>query len=253
MKDFEQLLASSAKAHGHLCPGQAVGVRMAMLGCRLIGLDDPSERSQIKKLLVYVEMDRCAADAIAHVTGAKLGRRSLKFTDYGIMAATFVNVESGAAFRILSTEEARDLAGHYAPDVREKSRQQLEAYRRMPDSVLFRVQQVQVPVADWDLPGPTRYKAVCSRCGQVVRDRREVIVDGDVLCKPCAEGAYFKEAREVTWPDMNWSPTSSALSQPVQRKKHPLHRVETKGRVGKREILKSHDLQNQDLSAAASK
>ncbi|MCU0594572.1 MAG: formylmethanofuran dehydrogenase subunit E family protein, partial [Desulfobacterota bacterium] len=35
MRTFEELLASSAKAHGHLCPGQAVGVRMAMLGCRL--------------------------------------------------------------------------------------------------------------------------------------------------------------------------------------------------------------------------
>ncbi len=77
MLNFEELLASSAKAHGHLCPGQAVGVRMAMLGCRLIGLDNPTEHLQIKKLLVYVEMDRCAADAIAHVTGVKLGRRSL--------------------------------------------------------------------------------------------------------------------------------------------------------------------------------
>jgi len=221
---------------------------MAMLGCRLVGLDNPSEHRQIKKLLVYVEMDRCAADAIAHVTGVKLGRRSLKFTDYGIMAATFVNLETHAAFRVLSTEEARDLVAHYAPGVRGKAGQQLEAYRRMPDSVLFRVQKVQVPVKDWDLPGPTHYKATCSRCGQVVRDRREVLVNGEVLCKPCADGAYFKDAREVTWTDMNWTPISPALSHPVQRKKHLPHRVETKGRVTKGEILKSHDLQNQDFS-----
>ncbi|MBP1742576.1 MAG: formylmethanofuran dehydrogenase, subunit [Deltaproteobacteria bacterium] len=135
---------------------------MALLGCRLIGLEDPTERSQIKRLLVYVEMDRCAADAIAHVTGVKLGRRSLKFTDYGIMAATFVNLESGSAFRVLSTEEARELVPLYAPGIRGKAGQQLEAYRCMPDSVLFRVQQVRVPVKDCDLPGPTRYKAICS-------------------------------------------------------------------------------------------
>src|SRR5512136_921534 len=158
METFQKLLASSAKAHGHLCPGQAVGVRMAMLGCRLVGLEEPTEHSQIKKLLVYVEMDRCAADAIAHVTGVKLGRRSLKFVDYGIMAATFLNLETDKAFRILSTEEARDLASHYAPDVRGKARQQLEAYRRMPDSVLFRVQRVRLPIKDWDLPGPNHYK-----------------------------------------------------------------------------------------------
>ncbi|MES0448072.1 MAG: FmdE family protein [Desulfobacterales bacterium] len=208
MQDFETLLKSSAVAHGHLCPGQVVGVRMAMLGCRLIGLNNPSSHDQIKKLIVYVEMDRCTADAVAHVTGVKLGRRSLKFMDYGIMAATFVNLESGQAFRVLSTEEARDLACAYAPEITEKYARQLEAYRRMPNSVLFRVQQVEVNLSEFDLPGPTRYKAACTRCGQVVRDHREVVENGNALCRPCAQGAYFSNAREITWPDMNWTPIS---------------------------------------------
>jgi formylmethanofuran dehydrogenase subunit E len=206
MQDFESLLKSSAAAHGHLCPGQVVGVRMAMLGCRLIGLNDPSSHDQIKKLIVFVEMDRCAADAVAHVTCAKLGRRSLKFMDYGIMAASFINLENGKSFRVVSTEEARDLAPVYAPEIPDKYPRQLEAYKRMSDSVLFRVQQVQVDMSEYDMPGPTRRKATCSRCGQVVRDRREVIQDGEILCKPCACGAYFSEAREINWPDMNWVP-----------------------------------------------
>jgi formylmethanofuran dehydrogenase subunit E len=206
MENFEALLEKSAAAHGHLCPGQAVGVRMAMLGCRLIGLDEPTRRDQIKKLIVYVEMDRCTADAVAHTTGVKLGRRSLKFVNYGIMAATFVNLETGKAFRIISTEEARDLAEAYAPEIADKHARQLEAYKRMPDSVLFRVQQVAVPIPEEDLPGPTRFKATCSGCGQVVRDRREMIKDGRSFCKPCAENVYFNDAREITWPDMNWVP-----------------------------------------------
>jgi len=203
MEEFEALLASSASAHGHLCPGQVVGVRMAMLGCRLIGLDNPTSREQIKKLIVYVEMDRCAADAVAHVTGVKLGRRSLKFVDYGIMAASFVNLETGKAFRVVSTEEARDLAPIYAPEIPEKYPQQLEAYKRMPDNVLFRVEEVRIEVCESDLPGPTRSKVSCSRCGQVVRDHREVIVDGLPLCAPCAGNAYFYGAREITWPTMD--------------------------------------------------
>jgi formylmethanofuran dehydrogenase subunit E len=206
MDAFEVLLKSSAAAHGHLCPGQVVGVRMAMLGCRLIGLDEPTRHDQIKKLIVYVEMDRCTADAVAHVTGVKLGRRSLKFMDYGIMAATFVNLETAKAFRVVSTEEARSLADAYAPGIAEKPARQLDAYQRMPDSVLFRVQKVTVNLNDWDLPGPTRYKVPCSRCGQVVRDRREVIKNGKALCRPCAAAPYFSEAREVTWPNMNWTP-----------------------------------------------
>ena len=200
------LLESSADAHGHLCPGQVVGVRMAMLGCRLIGLDEPRRHDQIKKLIIYVEMDRCTADAVAHVTGVKLGRRSLKFMDYGIMAATFVNLATEKAYRVVSTEAARSLANAYAPEIADKYPQQLEAYKRMPDSVLFRVQQVKVKINDCDLPGPTRYKTACSRCGQVVRDQREVIQDGAVLCKPCAHESYFTDAAEVTWPDMNWKP-----------------------------------------------
>lgn len=222
MKPFEELLASSARAHGHLCPGQVVGVRMAMLGCRLIGLDEPSHRDQIKKLIVYVEMDRCTADAVAHVTGVKLGRRSLKFMDYGIMGATFVNLETDKAYRVLSTEEARNLTPLYAPEVSGKSQQQLEAYQRMPDSVLFRVQEVQVPISEFDLPGPTRHKASCSRCGQVVRDCREVVANGVTLCRPCAHGSYFTNAREVTWTDMNWAPKqrgqSSAISPQLEGK-----------------------------------
>jgi len=211
MKAFKELLESSAEAHGHLCPGQVVGVRMAMLGCRLIGLNEPRRHDQIKKLIVYVEMDRCTADAVAHVTGVKLGRRSLKFMDYGIMAATFVNLETGKAYRVVSTEEARSLANAYAPEIAEKHPQQVEAYKRMPDSVLFRVQEVRVKIDECDLPGPTRYKAPCSRCGQVVRDQREVIKDGKVLCRPCTQETYFSDAREVTWPDMNWKPGSNHM------------------------------------------
>lgn len=209
MKSFDELLESSAAAHGHLCPGQVVGVRMAMLGCRLIGLDEPTRHDQIKKLIVYVEMDRCTADAIGQVTGVKLGRRSLKFVNYGIMAATFINLETDQAYRVLSTEEARDLAPFYAPEVTEKSRQQLEAYQHMPDSILFRVQQVRVTISEFDLPGPTHRKVSCSRCGQVVRDQREVVVNGVTVCRPCAHGAYFKNVREVIWPDMNWAPKLS--------------------------------------------
>jgi formylmethanofuran dehydrogenase subunit E len=208
MKDFFTLLQESAQVHGHLCPGQVVGVRMAMLGCRLIGLDEPPRIDQIKKLLVYVEMDRCTADAVAHVTGVKLGRRSLKFMDYGIMAATFVNLETGKSIRVLSTEESRDLVAHYAPDVQGKSQQQLAAYQRMPDSVLFRVQEVTVRINELDLPGPTRRKVTCSRCGQVVRDGREIIRDNIILCKPCTEHTYFSEAKEITWPDMNRHPVN---------------------------------------------
>lgn len=192
MDRFEDILSASVKNHGHFCPGQVVGVRMAMLGCRLIGLDNPRQDNQIKKLIVYVEMDRCAADAVAYVTGAKLGRRSLKYVDYGIMAATFLNLETNQAYRIISTEESRDLINKYAPEFNDKTTQEIEAYKRMPESILFRIQKVHVAISEFDLPGPTRKKVTCEGCGQVVRDNREVQINGKPYCRPCAHGAYFK-------------------------------------------------------------
>jgi formylmethanofuran dehydrogenase subunit E len=182
---------------------------MALLGLRLLGFEAPPTYPQLKQLIVFVEMDRCTGDAVAHVTNAKLGRRSLKFMDYGIMAATFVNLETDQAFRIISTEESRDLAALYAPSEPDRRRQQTLAYKIMPDSVLFRVQQVRVDLTPFDLPGPTRRKVTCRKCGQVVRDNREVSRDGAVFCRPCALGGYFADAREIAWPEMNWAPSLS--------------------------------------------
>ncbi|HGY10774.1 MAG TPA: formylmethanofuran dehydrogenase [Desulfobacterales bacterium] len=196
MQNFETLLKGSAKAHGHLCPGQVVGVRMAMLGCDLIGLDDSKNMPQIKKIIVYVEMDRCATDAISFVTGVKLGRRSLKFVDNGIMAATFVNLDTQKAFRIVSTEESRDLAAVYAPEIIDKSQQQLEGYKRMSIEDLFTIEEVFVDVPACDMPGPTRFKAVCARCHTVVRDKREVLKNNEILCRPCAVGTYYQPVRK---------------------------------------------------------
>jgi formylmethanofuran dehydrogenase subunit E len=196
MQDFETLLKGSAKAHGHLCPGQVVGVRMAMLGCSLIGLDEPRTLPQIKRLIIYVEIDRCATDAISFVTGVKLGRRSLKFVDNGIMAATFVNLDTQKAFRITSTEESRDLVTKYAPEVQDKKLQQLEAYKKMNLNELFTIEEVFVDVPASDYPGPTRFKAVCAKCKTIVRDKREVLKNDEILCRNCAFGSYYQHVKK---------------------------------------------------------
>jgi len=213
---FQELLSGSVAAHGHLCPGQVVGVRLGILGLRLLGFDAPPTLPQLKQLIVFVEMDRCAGDAVAHVTSVRLGRRSLKFMDYGIMAATFVDLAAPQAFRIISTEESRDLAMLYAPPGLTKREAQLHAYQVMTDSVMFRVQKVKVDLSEFDLPGPTRRKVACVKCGQVVRDQREVEQHGQTLCRPCALGAYFSSPRDIAWPEMNWSPSSpEAHEDPV--------------------------------------
>ena len=191
MKAFKALLEEAVGAHGHLCAGQVIGVRMAMLGCHLVGIDDPKAPRNQKKLMAYVEIDRCAADAIESVTGCRMGKRTLKFRDYGINAATFMNVETGIAYRIVSTEESKQLADVCAPEEIDVHRRQLVGYQRMPNEALFRIQPVKVLLQEWEMPGPPRKKAVCQRCGQVIRDGREIVKENEVLCCPCAGMAYF--------------------------------------------------------------
>ncbi|MBF0378682.1 MAG: formylmethanofuran dehydrogenase [Desulfamplus sp.] len=191
MDSFDILLSKSVKQHGHLCAGQVIGVRMAMLGCSLLGIDDPNAKEHRKNLIVYVEIDRCATDAIESVTGCKLGRRSLKFKDFGINAATFVNIENGEAFRIISTENSRDLVKKYAPNEINHYHQQMKGYQLMPDCELFDVQKVKVNISEYDMPGPSGKHIECSLCGQIVRDGKEIIVNGKPCCKICGGESYF--------------------------------------------------------------
>ena len=190
MESFEVLLERSTKIHGHICAGQVIGVRLSMLGLKEIGIDDP--KAQRKEFYVLVEIDRCATDAIQSVTGCSLGKRSMKWLDYGIMAATFVNLKTNKAVRITALEEARETSKNYAPEIEDKYKQQLEAYRIMPNEELFKIQQVKVNIPNADMPGRPMQRVQCEACGDWVQDCREVVKDGKTLCRPCAEGRYYE-------------------------------------------------------------
>ncbi len=189
--DFENLLDESVKTHGHLCPGQVLGVRLSMLGLKQIGIDDPKGKER-KKLIVYVEIDRCATDAIQSVTGCSLGKRSLKFLDFGKMAASFVNLETGKAVRILAKEDSKEKAKNYIPDIEDKYKRQLEAYKIMPDEELFEWTGVRIDIPGEDMPGRPTRRIKCQECGEHVQDNRDVSSDGRLLCKACADGAYYR-------------------------------------------------------------
>jgi len=143
MKSLDAYLSDAEQAHGHLCAGQVLGVRMAMLGLQKLGIDDPQGADR-KRLVTFVEIDRCATDAVAVVTGCRLGKRTLKFRDWGKMAATFVDVNSGRAIRIAAKESSKSLARQIHPEIENKNQQQMLAYREIADDDLFTMQWVKV-------------------------------------------------------------------------------------------------------------
>jgi len=194
------LLAEAGRQHGHLCPGQVLGVRMAILGCERLGIFDPKSS---KRLIVFVETDRCGTDAVQTVTGCTLGKRTLKFVDYGKLAATFLDMETGRAVRVCAVESARDAALRFAPEEPDPHQAQLRAYKALPDGELFTVQEVSVSLSEADLPGRPRRRVVCQGCGEAVNDGRDGSVAGRALCRACAQGAYYApigaaEAAEVS-------------------------------------------------------
>jgi len=193
MESLDELLRQAEAAHGHLCAGQVLGVRMSLLGLARLGITDPHGADR-KRLITYVEIDRCATDAIALVTGCRLGTRALKFKDWGKMAATFVDLVLGRAIRVVALENTRELAQELYPHLEMKSRQQLLAYRELQDEQLFHEQWVRVTIDPADLPGRSGDRVLCQRCGEGVNFGRFSIVNGESLCFTCArpELRYWK-------------------------------------------------------------
>ncbi len=191
MKSFDELLEEATRIHGHVCAGQVIGVRMCMLALSYLKISDPKGADR-KKLYVFVEIDRCATDAIQTVTGCSLGKRSMKWVDNGVMAATFVNLDTEKAVRITALERSRELSKKYCSGITDKYARQLEAYKIMPEDELFKIEAVAVDIPPENLPGRPIKRVQCDNCLDWVQDNRDIEVDGKVLCRGCAYGRYYR-------------------------------------------------------------
>ena len=192
-ESLTELLAECEVLHGHMCAGQVLGARMVILGCELIGIVDPRGVDR-RKLIVWVEIDRCMTDAVSAVTGVRLGKRSLKYVDYGKVAATFLNTETSKAVRIVALESSRALADERYSSLIGKRERQFKTYKEASNEDLFKIESVKVELKEFDLPGSPRSRVVCSSCKEGINDGREVqSSDGAYLCRPCALGAYYSD------------------------------------------------------------
>ena len=190
---FQSLLDNAVSFHGHLCGGQVIGVRMAMAGLRELGIKDPKSREG-RDLVIFIEIDRCATDAIISVTGRTPGRRGIKMVDYGKMAATFIDISSDRAVRISvkgDSDHKVDRIAQISFPNKDKKQANIAALMEISESDLLRIQKVSVILKPQDLPGKPLASVTCQRCGEMVKDMREVDCDGKVLCKPCAQGKDY--------------------------------------------------------------
>jgi formylmethanofuran dehydrogenase subunit E len=192
------LLREAQEFHGHLCPGQVLGVRLAMLGAEAVGLPEPRGS---RSLIVWVEIDRCGADAVQTVTGCKPGKRTLKLVDHGKLAATFLNTGTGQAVRVIARADSRERAAVLYPALDRKQAQTL-AYRTLPLEELFDTQHVAIELDDFDAPGKPLIRVTCTACKEEVSDFRHVDGDDGPLCRSCAGRPYYRQLQPVEgeWP-----------------------------------------------------
>ena len=191
MKSFAEYELLAEQAHGHMCAGQILGLRLAIHGMDLLKLEDPTGKDR-KRLIAYVEIDRCATDAITVVTGCRMGKRALKFRDFGKVAATFCDLAADRAVRVVAKESSKQRAREMHPEIADKNRQQMAAYREMSDDELFSHQWVRVSIGPEEMPGFKGPRVACDECGEGINFQREVVKDGRTLCKSCAGDRYYQ-------------------------------------------------------------
>ncbi len=199
MTSLNELLSRSAALHKHLCPRQVLGVRMGMLAGERLGLSLPQTN---KRLLTFVETDGCFTDAVAVATGCWIGRRTLRVLDFGKVAATFVDTRSNTALRMRPHPQARERAGSFAPEARNRWEGYLLGYQRMPVEKLLVSQPVILSQPIEHLLSRPSARAICQACGEEVINERELFHEGTVLCRPCAGERYYKVKTEA-WIESN--------------------------------------------------
>jgi formylmethanofuran dehydrogenase subunit E len=182
MSDYEILFKKAKDFHGHVCGGIVLGTRLTIAGLRELGMNPHVEN---RNLIVYMEIDRCGADAVQAITGCSLGHRNLKFRDYGKFAATFVDTATGNAVRVAVDE--KDRATHDKLEQKEM----LKLLGEIPEPEILKIERVRISIPKDDIPGFPHTKEKCSSCGEFIMDNRQVVVDGKVLCKNCGTGSYY--------------------------------------------------------------
>jgi formylmethanofuran dehydrogenase subunit E len=187
------LLEASAALHHHLCPRQVLGVRMGLYAGELLGLAVPQAD---KRLLTIVETDGCASDGIAVATNCWVGRRTLRIEDYGKVAATFVDTDSGRAVRVVPRPKARCQAAAFAPGAANTWEAQLLGYQRMPAAQLLAAQGVRLRTPIEQIVSRPGRKTICEACGEEILNEREIVSAGRTLCRACAGQCYYDPCDE---------------------------------------------------------
>ena len=175
-EDFKK----AAEFHGHICPGLAMGYRVAKYA------KEHYPRSQDEELVCIAENSSCSIDAVQALLGCTSGKGNLILKDNGKQVFTFYSRDKGKALRIYfkgDILESMDALRkkQASGTLSQEEEKELQARRAgIIDDILNAGDEEVLSVREADIPAPEKARIypslVCQECG-----RRYPIADEGTL------------------------------------------------------------------------
>jgi formylmethanofuran dehydrogenase subunit E len=186
-------LRETIQFHGHLCPGLALGYRVARAALRELDAERPGD----EELVAIVENDSCAADAVQYVTGCTFGKGNLIFRDHGKHVYTFFNRRTGKGVRISEDyrgfeEDTRFPELKKRQEAGEDIAAEMQQYKMEKAAAILRadwreIMTITPPASPAPKEARIRSSVRCSVCGEKFMESRGRVRNRGIVCIPCFE------------------------------------------------------------------
>ncbi len=177
--------------HGHLCPGLALGYRVAKAALRELKADRPQD----EELVAIVENDSCAVDAIQFITGCTFGKGNLIFRDYGKHVYTIFNRSTDQGVRISEDYRGFENDKRYSElrkrqEAGEDVSREMQVFKMEKAAAILKADEKEIlTITPVSSPPPEEAKIRgslrCSICGEKFMGSRSREKNGKVMCIPC--------------------------------------------------------------------
>lgn len=188
---MDEDLKKAVQFHGHMCPGLAMGYRVAKY------VKEHYPRSEDEELVAIAENSSCSVDAIQDMLGCTSGKGNLIFKDYGKQAFTFYSRNKGKAMRIYfkgDVFEGMDKLRqkYFKGELEPEEKKEFELMReQVIQKILTAPDQEVLSIKEADIPAPEKARIYpslrCQECGEAFMEILGRTVKGKVVCKDCFE------------------------------------------------------------------